>query len=225
MTKINELRKALSLRKEGKSYSQIKKELKISKSTLSRWLRTIPLTKIQIEKLQNRNQERIEKFIQTMRLKREKRLDQYYQHEKSRILPLSTKELYLSGIFLYWGEGNKTSRSSISVSNTDPEVLKFTIFWMIESLNIKKEKIKIYLHLYSDMSVKKEISYWSNQLNIDSKHFSKPYIKKTKKIFIDQKGFGHGTCTVVFNNTQFKETLLMSIKAISDFFGGKMRSI
>lgn len=225
MTKINELRKALSLRKEGKSYSQIKKELKISKSTLSRWLRSIPLTKNQLVNLRDRNQERIEKFILTMRLKKEKRLDQYYQHEKSRILPLSTKEIYLSGIFLYWGEGNKTSRSSISVSNTDPEVLKFTIFWMIKSLKIKKEKIKIYLHLYSDMNVKQEINYWSDQLNINLKYFSKPYIKKTRKIFINQKGFGHGTCTVVFNNTQLKETLLMSIKAISDFFGGKMRSI
>lgn len=225
MTKIDELRKALSLRKEGKSYSQIKEELQISKSTLSRWLRKIPLTKIQIEKLQNGNQERIEKFIQTMRLKREERLNQYYLQEKVKILPLSTKELYLSGIFLYWGEGNKTSRSSISVSNTDPEVLKFTIFWMIRSLNIKKEKIKIYLHLYSDMNIKKEMYYWGGQLNIDLKYFSKPYIKTTNKASIDQKGFGHGTCTVVYNNTQLKETLLMSIKTISDFFGGKIRSI
>lgn len=225
MTKINELRKAISFRKEGKSYSQIKKELKISKSTLSRWLRKIPLTAIQIENLQNRNQERIEKFIQTMRLKREKRLNQYYVKEKVKLLPLSSNELYLSGIFLYWGEGNKTSRSSISLSNSDPEVLKFTIFWMIRSLNIKKENIKIYLHLYNDMNVKNEINYWSNQLNINLNNFSKPYIKKTHKIFIDQKGFGHGTCTVVYNNTVLKETLLMSIKVLSDFFGGKMVSI
>ncbi len=225
MTKIHELKKALSLRKKGKSYSQIKEELRISKSTLSRWLGKIPLTKIQLRNLKDKNQNRIEKFILTMRLKREKRLNQYYQNEKLKILPLSIKELYLSGIFLYWGEGNKTSRSSISVSNTDPEVLKFTIFWMIKSLSIKKEKIKIYLHLYSDMNIKEEINYWSHQLNINSRHFSKPYIKKTKKISLDQKGFGHGTCTVVFNNTQLKETLLMSIKAISDFFGGKIRSI
>jgi len=53
---------AVKLRKEGKSYSQIKKIVKVSKSTLSYWLSKYPLTKKQIYKLQAVSPIRIEKF-------------------------------------------------------------------------------------------------------------------------------------------------------------------
>jgi predicted transcriptional regulator len=55
---------ALQLRKEGMSYSQIKDEIGISKSTLSGWLSGLPLTKNQIGSLQH-SQVVIEKIRQT----------------------------------------------------------------------------------------------------------------------------------------------------------------
>ena len=44
-------RKALVLRKQRKSYSQIKAILGVSKSTLSTWLRAYPLTRKEINNL------------------------------------------------------------------------------------------------------------------------------------------------------------------------------
>ena len=37
----------------------------------------------------------------------------------------------------------------------------------------------------------------------------KPYIKKTNRSDIDQKGFGHGTCALFVHNTVLKENVLM----------------
>src|SRR5215469_1646631 len=122
MTKNLLRRQALVLRKLGKSYSQIRNELGISKSTLSVWLREYPLTKEQLRQLNYFNEIRIEKFRQTMQLKREIRLQKYYKEMKRTILPLSNRELLLTGIFLYWGEGAKTTRSQVHISNTDPAV-------------------------------------------------------------------------------------------------------
>lgn len=220
MAKVKERQEALELRlKEKMSYSQIKKTLGVSKSTLSYWLRDYPLSKERINELRGRSERRIEKFRKTMRAKRERRLNGFYREEKRKWLPLSKRELFIAGLFLYWGEGGKTVRHTISLNNTDPQVMKFTLHWLIEALEIPREKIRVYLHLYSDMDVGKEMGFWSKELKIPLSRFVKPYIKKSKKADIDHKGFGHGTCGLLVCDTRLKERILMNIKAIADYYG------
>ena len=60
MARFKGHQKALTLRKQGMSYGQIKKILKISKSTLSDWLKNYPLTEERIRELQ-KNETVIEK--------------------------------------------------------------------------------------------------------------------------------------------------------------------
>jgi len=221
MTRIKEHRLALGLRKKGMSYSQIKNKLGLSKSTLSDWLRKYPLSKEQIRLLRDNNEVRIEKFRRTMQIKKNRRLTSFYNRERKRLLPISQKELFLAGLFLYWGEGNKSLKGSLSLNNTDPQVMKFYLFWLRYVLGIPKRMIKVYLHLYDDMDVKKEIEFWSNELSISLNHFTKPYIKKSKRMDIDQKGFGHGTCGLIVNNVRLKEKIMMGLRAIADFYTGK----
>lgn len=225
MTKVKEYRLAIKFRKQGKSYSQIKKKLKLSKSTLSRWLKNYPLSKERINELRGDNQIRIEKFRNTMFIKRQKKLINYYKEQKKILLPLTEKEIFVSGLFLYWGEGNKATRNVVSLNNTDPNVLKFTLLWYLKGLKVKKEKIKVFLHLYDDMNVEEEKNYWSNILNIPLSNFDKPYIKKSSRKNIDQKGFGHGTCGLRFYNTITKDKILMGLNAISDFYSKKLAKI
>ena len=209
---------ATNLRLVGKSYSQIKKELGVSKSTLSYWLNKYPLSKKQIEKLVYKNEIRIERFRNTMRLKRENRLKDVYKKEKKGILPLTDREVYIGGLFLYWGEGGKTARTRTAFSNTSPEMIKFALYWLIKILNTPKEKIIVRLHLYKDMKIKKEIKYWSKMIKMPEKQFRfrKPYIKATTLKSLTYKGFGHGTCNLEIDNRDLKEKIMMGIKVISD---------
>lgn len=188
MARILEHREALKLRKEGKSYSQIKAELGISKSTLSDWLRKYPLTRDQINSLRSLSEIRIERYRNTMRRKREEKYFLYYNQEKEKWFPFSERELFIAGLFLYWGEGDKTSRHVISVNNTDPNVVKFALNWMVKCLHFSKEKIRVHIHLYDDMDVEREIEYWQKELDVERKQFTRPYIKKSKKTSLDQKG-------------------------------------
>lgn len=225
MAKIEIRRAVIELRKKGASYSQIKQKFKVSKSTLSRWLKDYPLSKERIRELRDNSQQRIEKFRQTMLRKREKLLALYYKEQRKKILPLSKKELLLAGLFLYWGEGNKASRCTISINNTGPSVLKFSLYWLINAFFIPKDKIQVFLHLYKDMDINKEINYWSQQLKMPKRYFTKPYIKTSTKIDIDHKGFGHGTCGIKVNNTVLKEKILMAIKVVSDDLEQKQATI
>ena len=218
MARLKDREKALALRKEKQmSYSQIKKTLGISKSTLSYWLRDYPLSQQRISELRDWNEQRIEKCRETKHKKKEERLLKFYKEQRGRIFPLSKREFFLAGLFLYWGEGSKCSPTRLSISNTDPSIIKFFIAWLTRTCDVSKEKLRVHLHLYKDMDIQKEIQFWSKILDIPKKQFNKPYIKKGSTKRINHKGsFGHGTCNLQIGGARMSEKVLMAINAISD---------
>lgn len=226
MAKILDRRKTIELRKLGKTYNEILQEVKVSKSTISSWLSSYPLTSKQAKLLDKSRKRRkyfsIEKVRITKQRKRESRLLETYKNEGVRWSSLNKKELELAGLFLYWGEGNKRLNGPISLNNTDPQVLKFTLYWLLYGLKIPRDKIRVYLHLYSDMDKKTELQYWSKELSLHLGHFTKPYIKESKRENVDHKGFGHGTCGLVVSNVLLKEKIMMGIKAIADRYSKKI---
>lgn len=71
MARTEDRRKAIELRLQGKSYSEIRKELGLSKGTLSDWLQKYPLTSEQIGKLKEKIPLRIEHYRQTCAARRQ----------------------------------------------------------------------------------------------------------------------------------------------------------
>ena len=215
---------AIQLRLQGKTYGQIKRELGIEKSTLSGWLNKLPLTDVQTRAL-SQNKEMIadlrrEKYIATRRRQRLERLQRVFLQQKKQTVPLTRKELFLAGLFLYWGEGEKT-HGVISISNTDPRIVTFALYWMTQSLGILREKIKVQLHLYKDMDQQESVTFWSEKLMLPKEQFRKPYIKKSNREGLTYKSFGHGTCRLYVGSVLLSEKIAMSIKAISDVYGAK----
>ena len=207
---------ALKLRAEGKSYSQIKDIINVSKSSLSLWLKDHPLDKETISKLRDKNPKRIEKYRNSMRAKREARLKSVYNRESAELMPLSKRELLIGGYFLYWGEGAKTKPFESSLSNTNPAIVKFFIKWLIISMGVPNEKIRVRLHLYSDMDEKSEITFWSNQLNIPIKQFCKTYTKMSTLQGLSFKTFGHGTCNIRVSDRDLTEKIFANLQIITD---------
>lgn len=102
---LRELReKVLEMRKRGMSYSQIRAEVRVSKSTLSHWLKDIPLSEERIRELRDFSAIRIEKCRNAKAEKKQSRLDAVYEKVSSNIGKLTDREIFLCGIFLYWGE-------------------------------------------------------------------------------------------------------------------------
>lgn len=216
MAKLLLRRKVIKLRKQGKSYSDIRKIVKVSKSSLSLWLRNVQLSDAQRTAIKDRRKRAVETYRKTMKLKRLRRSSSYYVNQKNTWVPLTEREIFIAGLFLYLGEGNKASPNSIGITNTDPSVVKFSLYWITKALKIPKNKIRIQLHLYSDMVIEDEIEFWLTQLKMKRSSLVKPYIKKSNRTEIDQKGWGHGTCGLVVHNTVLKENILMAIRAITD---------
>lgn len=222
MTKKLDKQKAITMRKKGMSYGQIKEKLRISKSTLSNWLSNMPLSEKRIRELRADSPIRIERYRNTMKAKRDLKNKIAYQKISEKIGNISQREFLIAGLFLYWAEGSKTKTFAIALTNTNPNMLILFIRWL-KFFDIPKTKLKIYLHLYSDMNIRKQINFWSKTLDIPISQFRKPYIKKTTFSSITyNNGFRQGTCSVIVEDRKLTSEVMMGIQYIQDVLLNKI---
>ena len=210
--------RALELRKKGWSYSAIKRELGIAKSTASAWLNKFPLSHEQLDKLQFHNEHRIERFMSTMAKKKQKLFDDVVEIQRKMIGQLTEKELYLCGLALYWGEGGKTQYASMTFANTDPRMIRFFLEWLRKAIHYPDDHIKIKLHLYKDMDIDDETKYWSKITGFGQDHFLTPYVKETTLRGLTYKTRGHGTCNIVACGLRFARPVFAGMEVLSRMY-------
>lgn len=221
MARLQDRHHAILLRKEGKSYSQIKEVISVSKGTLSSWLKNLPLSEGRLRELRDWNQQRIERFRETMRSKRERRLRAVYEEQKVKLLPLTQKELLIAGLFLHLGEGLKATSSEVSLANTNPFVISFFVYFLKEICSVSTKRLRVRLHLYEDMDIAQEIQYWIHITGLPGEQFRRPYIKKSSLARVNYRGgFGHGTCNIIGNDVRLFEEIKMSTQVILDAICG-----
>ncbi len=195
--KLKEKIKAISLRKLGKSYSEIRKKIKVSKGTLSLWLRDIKLTPEQEKRLYvergQRNTYRLAKFNQRKRIERTKKI---IKKAKREILLYLKNPLFLSGLMLYWAEGDKSDeREVIKFSNSDPSMVKFIMKWFRDICKVPEKKFRVGLHIHK-LHCREDIEeYWSKLTNIPLIQFHKTQIKHTSLRHRRNRLY-NGTCAI-----------------------------
>lgn len=178
--------KAIRLRRNGFSYSEILKEIPIAKSTLSLWLRSVGLAKIQRQRLTEKKLAAIKRGWETRKKQRIDTTLLIKQEAHREIESISQKELLLMGTMLYWAEGAKSKVHNISqgvaFSNSDPLMIKVFLKWLKESLRIVDERIvfEIYIHKNSLPKLREAKNYWSKVTGFSIAKFGKIYLKKDK---------------------------------------------
>ena len=195
--KFNEKIKAIHLRKLGKSYGEILKKVKVSKSTLSLWLRDIELTSEQKAELRGRQKSRYEgaKANQRKRIERTKKIIGESKKEAKLFLK---NPLFLMGLMLYWAEGSKRGEQ-INFSNSDPRMIKFMMSWFRKICEVPEEKFRIKLYIHS-LHCRKDIEkYWSELTNVPLSQFHKTFIKPTS-LKHRKYPLYNGTCAIRISN-------------------------
>lgn len=214
--------RAIRLRKsERLSYSAIQKKLKVPRSTLSYWLKDLPLSDEEIRKLKKISWEKGEAarelYRNRMREKRNSEMEEIYKLQKKKVLPLTSRDLFIAGFMLYVGEGDKRNPNRVALANSDPFVIRFFIKWLIRFLKIPRKKIRIGLHLYSNMDIAKESKFWQDTLGFGEESFYKSQVRLAETSFSYADGKRHGTCTVYVIGSKPKREILQAIQVISDY--------
>lgn len=195
--KLNEKIEAIRLRKLGKSYSEIRQQINVSKSTLSLWLRDIELSLEQKAELKGRQKSRYKgaKANQRKRVERTKKIITESKKETKLFLK---NPLFLMGLMLYWAEGAKRGEQ-INFSNSDPRMIKFMMLWFRKICKVPEDKFRIKLYIHT-LHCRKDIeNYWSKLTNISRNQFHKTQIKPTSLGHRKNRLY-NGTCAIRISN-------------------------
>ena len=177
--------KAINLRKEGLSYSEILRQIPVAKSTLSLWLRSVGLSKQQKQKLTEKKIASMQRGAIAKRNQRIQLSEKIKSESRAEIKSINQKELMLIGAALYWAEGSKEKENNIGqgmiFSNSDPFMIKLFLKWLKEILKVKSNYIipEIYIHENSKNNIKEVIRYWSGMINVPEMEFSRIYFKSS----------------------------------------------
>lgn len=195
MRNISRKRKAVSMRKQGKSYGEISKATGASKSTLSYWLKTIPLSETQRKKLYTAKLKNMLKGSNSVRERRKREVDAILESARREIhLPLSEDEIRLFGAAIYWAEGSKGGL--MEVTNSDPALILYMVHWIENMFNIPPAELKAKLNIYpqqNDSDIKK---FWSSLCGIPLSQFGKSFVKPLSKDY-KKNNLYYGTIKIV----------------------------
>lgn len=206
---------AFKLRKEGKSYRDLQKELGISRSTLCEWFKNVEWSK----HIKNKNSkeviristDRINKMNIVRNLIFENKYKEIIEEAKEEYPLYKNNPLFIAGLMLYDGEGDHLSKNAIRFANIDFGLHKVFINFSKEFLKKDLTFIKFSVLLYPDLNIDECVDKWCKELGILRQNVYKPQVilgkHKTRKLH-----FGVGTSIIL--DSFLKHKLLFWIEKL-----------
>lgn len=200
--------RAQQLRKSGKSIGDIAFSLCVSRSAVSLWCNGIKLSKEQENALEEKMRAGSYKGrligAATQRQKKLDKMEYYRKNAEKRVCDLSEKDLLMSFLGLYLGEGAK-SGNCFQFVNSNPDIIIFCINVLRCVFNISPSKIycNILLNeLYKDRQIEIE-KKWSDITRIPKDQFRKTVLIKSRN-------------KKLYNNDSYLGTFMLRISKSSD---------
>ena len=220
--------KAIAMRKKSASIKDIEDELKIPRSTLSGWLRTVKLRQNQKDFIHKRWRERLvatrKRAVEWHNTQKDNRLKEAETQALKALETIDASDpsiLNLALSMLYLGEGFK--KDTFGMGNSDPMILKLFVTLLLKIYLVPLDKLSCELHLRADQDPKKIKKYWSQELGIPIGNF--------KWVSIDKRTLGSptypyykGVCIVRFGSIAIQRKLLYTSKIFCQRVAERMRA-
>jgi hypothetical protein len=220
-------KKAIELRKSGKSIRDVEKALNISRSTLSGWFKNVILSEKQTKILNLKSRKSLKKArIEAVKWHNQQKRQRLEEAKKQAEVVLSQfnirdKNLIeLALAMLYLGEGDKTNITSMA--NSNPLIVEFFISSLDTIYGIKKSSLKAELHLRSDQDSSNMIDHWSKVLDMNKDQFRAVNDKRIakSKTFTTYKG----VCVIRGGGVRIQRRLLFISTLFCDRINGELRT-
>lgn len=211
----NDKENAIKMRKQGKSYGEIRESLKIPKSTLSGWFTDQEWSQDIKKRLTDSARKELTVAMGEMNRVRGNRLKRAYEgardEARKEFETLKYSPVFIAGMMLYWGEGDKLTRQHVKLTNTDPEMVKLYVLFLTSVLRIPKTRIRLHLLLYPDLDDWLCQVYWSNASGLSRGHFTKSTVIQGKH---KTRRLSFGVCIVNISSTYLKVKILEWLKLL-----------
>ncbi len=197
--KLGAKREAIRLRKQGLPYSAIKKTLRVSKSSLSLWLRDVELSPKQKKKILVGLEKSRYAGAMQKRADRNRRIEIVRSQARKEFLGLSKNPLFFTGLALYAAEGDKNSMERVKFANSDPYLIVLMMRWFREICLVPESKFRIALHIHNLHSNRSVTSFWVSRVSLPKSQFYKLYVKQST-LKHRRNVLYNGTCSVIISS-------------------------
>lgn len=171
---------AIALRQKGYTYNEIREIVPVAKSSLSLWLKDLPLTKKEKLALKNRKNSRINHgrikvagILRTRRLTRER--DQLIE-ARELFKKHQNDPFFHAGINLYWAEGGKRT-NQWQFMNSDADMQRVMVNWLVKFIGIGKKDLRFRLYVHKPYQSESCDEWWLKKLQVEPGQFLKTVIK------------------------------------------------
>lgn len=172
--------RATALRKKGLSYKEIQEKVPVAKSTLSLWLKGVPLKPEHRERLYTKQIEILSRGPKSQRERRKQEINKIIKEAEGEIeFPQSKEAFRFLGAALYWAEGSKTN--DFSIANSDPHLILFMVKWFEEMFGVKATELRAKINMYEQQNDNQLKKFWSDLTGIPLQNFGKSFIKPPNK--------------------------------------------
>jgi hypothetical protein len=218
--KTQERAEARRLRRLGWSVREIERSLDVSRSSVSLWVRDIPLTDDQVAELARRSATfpgQLAGAAANAALGRSRRRG--YQAE-GRTRTGAGDRLHLAGCMLFWGEADK-HRNSVRIANSDPDLLRVFVTFLRRCYDADVSRIGISCNLFADhVARQREIeAFWLRTLGLPSSCLRKSIVNVYSKYSQKKRRnkLRYGTCKVSYNDTAVVQSIYGAIQEYAGF--------
>ena len=224
--KSEQKQKARELRSKGLSNNDIAKELKVSKSSVSLWVRDIKLTPEQIQKLEQQNPIYNKQLCGASVIEKNAREIRLSYQEAGKIKAKENNPLHQAGCMLYWAEGTK-SKNQCRFTNSDPEMVKLFVRFLRECHNIANNKITLTINCYTTNGLSKQDieNYWLSTLQLEKSNLRKGQeniVPRSVTNTIKHNKLIYGIICICINSTELVQNIYGSIQEYAGFYNRYM---
>lgn len=178
--KDDKRQEARELRRTGATLSQIAEKLSVSTSSVSVWVRDIPIPEELLECARHVRRTSSHRWLREG-VAREAERQAVKQQAQELVGPVSDRELLLLGVILYWAEGAKDKaydrREHVVVINSDAQMIALFLRWL-DLVGVPEEDRRYRLSIHESADLDAAHEFWSHVTGVEQSRFQRPTIKR-----------------------------------------------
>ena len=205
--KVELQERARELRREGRALADIARELGVSKSSVSLWVRDLGVV---IEQRRGGWWSSGGQHPQAVR--RHEEIAEMDRLGVARLGELGRQAFLASGAALYAGEGGKTDRM-VLFANSDPRMIAFFVAWLREFFEIDEARLRCRLYLHDGLDLGGATRFWADVTGIPEAQFTKPY-RATPDATIRHNKHEHGCLRVTYTCSRTHRAVMGLVRAL-----------
>ena len=220
--KEQQRQKAQKLREQGESIGVIAGLLGVSKGSVSRWCKNITLSSTQRKRLTDRQRKAsivaLRHFTKRKMEQTALRIGKVHEIGKTKVGTLSKRDVFITGLALYWGEGSKKGPGEVEFTNEEPASIIFMMHWFHEiyGIQLKDFILRVTINIIHKQRIGAVLAFWSHLTDVPTGQFTKVSFIKTKQNRLYKNLLSHfGTLRIkIRRSTELRRQILGSLEAL-----------